>query len=417
MNHSITHIESKPKTTTKSSSFFKPTIQKKLNVGSANDSYELEADNIANKVMRMSEASQQNVSHTGALVQRKCTGCEEEKIHKKSLAENITPLIQCASNSESGGQAPKHVESQINSSRGGGSVMDHKTKNFMEGRFGTDFSDVKIHTGSEAVQMSRELNAQAFTVGNDIYFNEGKYSPNSDSGKHLLAHELTHTIQQQFELQRKIIQRQLQCPSSLASNEETPSGFKSYFGNSCTFHCCFRGIIEDRTPSVNEPQNECFYDDFGNLVDENHVYSNCRGTPNDYDSSTSWWDHTFNDRGGIWNKGRVAYNESNRFSDDREIVMSIGTISRTQPEPHLGRRSRIVKTGAIWVSIGKQEILIVVQELEGGSGRLLFLSWVNGYFRNLAESRAIQIQGSIPTVQSNVITGLPSRIPSSAVIR
>ncbi|WP_445456149.1 eCIS core domain-containing protein [Flavobacterium sp. HNIBRBA15423] len=213
-------LQRENKTTTKSSSFFKPTIQKKLSIGSANDSYEVEADNMANKVMRMTEPSQQNVSQTGSLVQRKCTACEqEEKIQKKSLVENITPLIQRSSNSESGGQAPNHVESQINSSRGGGSSMDNGTKNFMESRFGTDFSDVKIHTGSQAVQMSRELNAQAFTVGNDIYFNEGKYSPNSDSGKHLLAHELTHTVQQSGGIGKKI-QKQTSRRSCRASNVE-----------------------------------------------------------------------------------------------------------------------------------------------------------------------------------------------------
>jgi len=183
--------------------FFKPTIQKKLNVGSANDSYEVEADKVADKVMKMSEPSPQ-VTHTGALLQRKCAHCEqEEKLRMKPLAESISPLIQ-RSSKESGGVAPSHIESQINSSRGEGSVMDHETKNFMENRFGTDFSGVKIHTGSEAVQMSRELNAQAFAVGNDIYFNEGKYSPNSDNGKHLLAHELTHTIQQTGGIGRKI---------------------------------------------------------------------------------------------------------------------------------------------------------------------------------------------------------------------
>jgi len=206
MNETLKHKESKPKVVTKTIPFFKPiTIQKKLSVGLANDSYEVEADNMANKVMRMTEPSQQNVSQTGSLVQRKCTACEqEEKIQKKSLAENITPLIQ-SSSPEGGGQASSHVERQINNSRGGGSSLDNPTKNFMETRFGTDFSDVKIHTGSQAVQMSRELNAQAFTVGNDIYFNEGKYSPNSDSGKHLLAHELTHTVQQE----KSNIRRQL----------------------------------------------------------------------------------------------------------------------------------------------------------------------------------------------------------------
>lgn len=66
----------------------------------------------------------------------------------------------------------------------------------MQSRFGADFSDVKIHTGGEAILMKRELNAKAFTVGNDIYFNEGQYNPNSGEGKHLLAHELVHTVQQ-----------------------------------------------------------------------------------------------------------------------------------------------------------------------------------------------------------------------------
>ena len=184
--------------------FFKPVVQKKLSVGSANDSYEVEADQVADKVMKMREPSPQ-VTHTGALVQRKCAHCEqEEKLQMKPLAESISPFIQ-RSSSESGGVASDHVENQINSSRGGGSVMDSGTKTFMENRFGTDFSSVKIHTGSEAVQMSRELGAQAFAVGSDIYFNEGKYNPNSDSGKHLLAHELTHTVQQgNKNIQRKV---------------------------------------------------------------------------------------------------------------------------------------------------------------------------------------------------------------------
>ncbi|WP_445456148.1 eCIS core domain-containing protein [Flavobacterium sp. HNIBRBA15423] len=210
MNQILTHKESQPKSIKSNLSFFKPTIQKKLSIDTTNDSYEVEADNMANKVMRMTEPSQQNVSQTGALVQRKCTACEqEEKIQKKSLAENITPFIQCSS-PEGGGQASSHIESQINSSRGGGSSLDSQTKSFMENRFGVDFSDVKIHTGSQAVQMSRELNAQAFTVGNDIYFNEGKYSPNSDSGKHLLAHELTHTVQQSGGIGKKV-QRFVTC--------------------------------------------------------------------------------------------------------------------------------------------------------------------------------------------------------------
>src|SRR5438094_848389 len=66
----------------------------------------------------------------------------------------------------------------------------------MESRFNADFSGVRIHTGSHAQGLSTQIHAQAFTHGNDIYFNSGKYSPNTASGGQLLAHELTHTIQQ-----------------------------------------------------------------------------------------------------------------------------------------------------------------------------------------------------------------------------
>ena len=66
----------------------------------------------------------------------------------------------------------------------------------MSARFGADFSGVKIHTDASAQQMSKQVNAHAFTYGNHIYFNSGKYDPDSSSGRTLLAHELTHTIQQ-----------------------------------------------------------------------------------------------------------------------------------------------------------------------------------------------------------------------------
>lgn len=188
--------QEKSGSTTKSSSFFKPAIQKKLSIGASNDSHEIEADNVANKVMRMAGDGKQQFSAAGNSIQ-KCAACEkEEKLQKKSISEGISPLIQRSAKDQGESAAPGHVENQINSSKGGGNSMENGTRNFMESRFGADFSGVKIHTGPQAVQMSRELNAQAFTVGNDIYFNEGKYSPNSANGQHLLAHELTHTIQQ-----------------------------------------------------------------------------------------------------------------------------------------------------------------------------------------------------------------------------
>lgn len=122
-------------------------------------------------------------------VQKKCADCEAED-KKAQKKEEIQAKFN-ESNSVNEG-----VESDLNGSKGSGNGMDKNTKQEMESGFEADFSNVNIHTDSKAVQMSEELGAQAFTHGNDVYFNKGKYNPDSREGKHLLAHELTHTIQQ-----------------------------------------------------------------------------------------------------------------------------------------------------------------------------------------------------------------------------
>ena len=114
---------------------------------------------------------------------------EEEPVQKMEEEE-----VQTKSNGA--GRSGSSVESKLKSSKGKGQKMDKNTRNEMERGFGADFTDVSIHSGTEAQTMSSELGAQAFTSGKDIYFNEGKYNPESKEGKHLLAHELTHTIQQ-----------------------------------------------------------------------------------------------------------------------------------------------------------------------------------------------------------------------------
>lgn len=93
-------------------------------------------------------------------------------------------------------------------SKGNGSPLTDGMKTDMEAAFGTDFNNVRVHDDPAAVQMSRQIGAQAFTHGNDIYFNEGKYNPSTTSGQHLLAHELTHTLQQRQSSLRRRVQRQ-----------------------------------------------------------------------------------------------------------------------------------------------------------------------------------------------------------------
>lgn len=179
-------------------------LQTKLSIGAVNDPLEHEADAMADKVMSMQQVPPATNTASTA-IQRKCAECEEDE-EKKVQRKPLASFIQ-RKESPGGAVASDTISNQIKASKGSGSSMNGHTQTFMQSRFGTDFTDVKIHTGNDAIQMNRELNAKAFTVGNDIYFNEGQYNPNSKDGKHLLAHELTHTVQQGSKNLQKKIQR------------------------------------------------------------------------------------------------------------------------------------------------------------------------------------------------------------------
>ncbi|PZF73380.1 eCIS core domain-containing protein [Taibaiella soli] len=176
-------------------------IQCKLVVGSADDPLEQEADHMADTVMRMPDLSA-NQSNT---VQRKAGHSEDDEMAQR---RPLGSFIQ-KKEAESRQTAGNSVSDRISETKGSGGSMNESTRSFMEHRFGTDFSNVNIHTGGYAAQLSNDLNAQAFTIGNNIYFNEGRYSPESAEGKHLLAHELTHTLQQTNSANRKIQRREI----------------------------------------------------------------------------------------------------------------------------------------------------------------------------------------------------------------
>lgn len=105
-----------------------------------------------------------------------------------------------------------------------------------------------------------------------------------------------------------------ECPLSPPSDKD--SGWRAYVGNSWFFHCGYRTYLEaGRQPTPEDPIGECTYDDSGCLVDDNHKYPGCQGTPDQY-TADEWWNHTFNDSGGIYNKGREAFKDSRRKDID-----------------------------------------------------------------------------------------------------
>ena len=108
----------------------------------------------------------------------------------------VQRLLARASQDDSSGHAPPDVEKAIHRARGGGHAMDSVLRAQMENTFGSDFSSLRVHTDARADTLSRALNARAFTTGQDIFFRQGAYNPGSSSGRHLLAHELSHVVQQ-----------------------------------------------------------------------------------------------------------------------------------------------------------------------------------------------------------------------------
>lgn len=138
---------------------------------------------------------------------------EEEEVQMQEEEEEPLQMKKEAVPHASG----KTLSNRIGEKAGRGRSLPRKTKVEMESAFGVDFSKVNIHTDTYAVQMNKELGAQAFTHGKNIYFNSGKYRPESSAGKRLLAHELTHVVQQGGGKKTPDIQRQPTPPATLTA--------------------------------------------------------------------------------------------------------------------------------------------------------------------------------------------------------
>ena len=159
-----------------------------IRVSSPHDASEREAVTKAAEVMRMPAPAPGPIAVGSARVQR--CACENCACH---LADR-----------QAAGPEPAKADvgQQIQAGMTGGSPLPGGVRTFMEPRFGADFSRVRVHDGANAAALSKDLNAHAFTVGNHVFFGAGQYRPETAAGKELIAHELTHTIQQGGAVQR-----------------------------------------------------------------------------------------------------------------------------------------------------------------------------------------------------------------------
>ncbi|MCC6456798.1 MAG: DUF4157 domain-containing protein [Caldilineaceae bacterium] len=205
------------------------TIQAKLQVGPVNDAYEQEADKIARLV-------------TSGFAQRKPVANVKSRDKQDDVAGapqptpalNIKRMIQRKGahasdnpvHADGSFTADASVHERIRRMEQGGRPLPDRVRQEMEPRFGADLGGVRIHTGSDAVQLSRDIHARAFTHGSHIAFGAGGFNPNSQAGRHLLAHELTHTIQQTGARPLPLVQR---SPKGVIQRGPTWQKIKNFF--------------------------------------------------------------------------------------------------------------------------------------------------------------------------------------------
>ncbi len=184
-------------------------IQAKLKVSQPGEVYEQEADRMADAVMRTPAQALQRTAAAYAAGGPACSKCQGEK----------ETLVQ-----RKGGRVSEDFAPDSFHTLGSGQPLDLATRTFMDSRFDHDFSQVRLHTDARAAESARAVNALAYTVGRDVVFAEGQYKVETTAGKRLLAHELTHVVQQvagvaQTTLSPKALAESIEKENSEASQQ------------------------------------------------------------------------------------------------------------------------------------------------------------------------------------------------------
>jgi Domain of unknown function (DUF4157) len=190
-------------------------LQTKLKIGEPGDVYEQEADRVADEVMRMPEPT----------IQRQIEQ-DDGMLQMKAISNSITPLQRSSTVPNQSAEVPEIVNDVL---RSPGQPLDSATRALMEPRFGNDFSQVRVHTGEDADRSARDVNAHAYTVGHNIVFGAGRFAPGTMEGRRLIAHELTHTLQQNDRaVSTSKLQRQPQSDDKSASKPNEQSNLSPF---------------------------------------------------------------------------------------------------------------------------------------------------------------------------------------------
>lgn len=193
-------------------------IQAKLTIGEVGDKYEQEADRVAKDVVQQINTNSLP-NEDSAQIQRQ--QANKEQLQRKQLPE----MVQCQEVVASG-EASTDLDTAINSARGGGQPLDANLQQSMGQAMGTDFSGVRVHTDTQADQLNKSIQAKAFTTGQDVFFRQGEYQPESRGGQGLIAHELTHVVQQNRGAVQRYLDLGFENNIIQRKNEATPENFR-----------------------------------------------------------------------------------------------------------------------------------------------------------------------------------------------
>src|SRR5947208_13793639 len=162
-------------------------MQAKLEVGPVGDRFEQEADRTSDSVMGMPNPGM-SVAAAPLQISRKCAICEKEEKDEKRVQKKAAGPAEASI-----GEAPASVHAAL---RSPGQPLDAVSRAYFEPRFGQEFGNLRVHTSMSAARSAREVSAHAYTVGQNIVFATGRFAPATQTGRRLIAHELTHVVQQ-----------------------------------------------------------------------------------------------------------------------------------------------------------------------------------------------------------------------------
>lgn len=160
-------------------------LQAKLAISQPADPFEQEADRVAEQVMRMPDPTLQRTCAPCTAGGPPCAKCQEEGLPRVQRQPEPTQAAE-----------PEAVPDDFVVHLGSGRPLDGETRAYFEPRFKRDFSDVRVYTDADAQRSAHDIEAHAYTLGKDVVFSAGKFAPQTEEGKRLLAHELTHVLQQ-----------------------------------------------------------------------------------------------------------------------------------------------------------------------------------------------------------------------------